>query len=342
MGQSKIEWTEATWNPVTGCTKCSPGCANCYAEKVAYRLKAMGTKGYENGFAVTLHPERLQEPLRWRKPRMVFVCSMGDLFHEDVPLPFAEAVLGVIAACPQHKFQLLTKRPDRMAKFFRTAHPGGCANEAFWRDVFATKAQLPKEFPKEWPLPNLWLGVTVCNQQEADEKIPLLLQIPAAVRFVSIEPMLESIQLGGLAFGQYEDTGGGDGIHPDIAFHDFEPHIDWVICGGETGHGARPMHPQWTRDLRDQCKAADVPFFFKGWGDWLPISQMPDGHADTLYHPAPKRDPESIRQCKVAHSVIQAVFPMGAMTVFRVGKKAAGRFLDGVEHSELPGQEVAK
>lgn len=339
---TKIEWVKnqdgtqgVTWNPVTGCTKTSPGCAHCYAERMANRLahNPATAKDYagtiENGKwtgRVNCLSHKLDEPLKWRKPRMVFVNSMSDLFHESIPFEFIHQAFVVMQNTPRHIHQVLTKRADRMLEF------------AHWE---IERAKTEQDYIP-WPLSNVWSGVTVCNQEEADTKIPLLLQTPAAVRFVSIEPMLESIQLGGLAFGQYEDTGGGDGIHPDIAFHDFEPHIDWVICGGETGHGARPMHPQWTRDLRDQCKAADVPFFFKGWGDWLPISQMPDGHADTLYHPAPKRDPESIRQCKVAHSVIQAVFPMGAMTVFRVGKKAAGRFLDGVEHSELPGQEVAK
>lgn len=276
---SKIEWTDETWNPVTGCTKVSVGCKNCYAERMAKRLA--GRFGYpaDKPFAVTLHWDRLEEPLRWRKPRRVFVCSMGDLFHEDVPDEFIGEVFGVVHAASPHIFQVLTKRPERMRDFIlRYSAPGG-------------------------PLPshrgNLWLGVSVEDQATADERIPLLLKTPAAVRFVSYEPALA-----GVDFSRWLDplgqdscincgaderhylsaeeqarirwTDSGDALCGECG-HDccatgHDPALDWCIAGGESGPGARPVHPDWLRSVRDQCAAAAVPFFFKGWGAWVPNS----------------------------------------------------------------------
>ena len=218
---SKIEWTETTWNPVTGCTKISAGCQHCYAERMAKRLQAMGKPSYRNGFQVTCHEDRLDEPSHWRKPRLVFVCSMGDLFHEEVPHEFIGHVFDAMCANPQHTFQILTKRPMRMHT---------------------------SRFGAHWPH-NVWAGVSVENQETADRRIPDLLKCPAAVRFVSMEPLLGPISCGNLRLLQAT----GAGIH-------------WVIVGGESGPGARPMQEEWVVDIKDQCEAASVPFFFKQWG----------------------------------------------------------------------------
>ncbi len=217
MGTTKIEWTDKTWNPVTGCSPVSPGCANCFARRMAKRLKAMGQAKYRNEFEVTCHPETLDEPTRWKKPRRVFVCSMSDLFHKDVPHKFIDDVFTTIEENPRHIFQLLTKRPEQMQAYMRKR-----------RGRF---------------LHNLWPGVSVEDQQRADERIEWLLSTSAAVRFLSIEPMLGPVDL-----------------PPWLR------HLDWVIVGGESGPGARPMHLGWVRGVRDQCIAAGVPFHFKQWG----------------------------------------------------------------------------
>ena len=240
MSTSKIGWTDATWNPVTGCTPCSEGCAHCYAARMAKRLA--GRFGYPegDGFAVAVHPgDRFTAPLRWSKPRRVFVCSMGDLFHEDVPYEAIAAVWDVMGDCPQHQFQVLTKRPARMLEIVRALNLSAA--------------------------PHVWLGVTAENQQRADERIPLLLQMPDAVRFVSVEPMLGPVDLAAYV-GRYHCGGcvGDPGGDPDCPGHD--DLLDWVICGAETGPGARPMATGWATDLEDQCNAAGVPFFFKQWG----------------------------------------------------------------------------
>jgi len=233
---SKIEWTEETWNPIVGCTKVSAGCAHCYAERMANRLKAMGRPEYQdvvNGNGrwtgrVTLVPERLEQPLRWRKPRTVFVCSMSDLFHPKVPMYYHVNIWRAMADTPQHTYQILTKRPRAM------------------------RGRLEPLSQTFGVLPNVWLGVTAENQEAADERIPLLLQTPAAVRFVSAEPLLGPITLGGAV----------DYYHGNA----YKPTLDWVIVGGESGPGARPMHPDWARSLMDQCQSAGVAFFFKQWG----------------------------------------------------------------------------
>ena len=210
---SPIEWTDATWNPVTGCTKISPGCANCYAARMAKRLKAMGQYRYRNEFRVTLQPEVLEEPLRWRRPRFIFVNSMSDLFHNEVPDGFILRCFAVMAAAPRHCFQLLTKRPGRAARL---------------------AARLP------WP-PNIWMGVSV-ERAEYLWRIAALREIPAALRFLSIEPLLGPI--------------------PDLPLDE----IGWVIVGGESGPKARIMREEWVRQIRDSCIEHRVPFFFKQWG----------------------------------------------------------------------------
>lgn len=213
---SKIEWTEQTWNPVTGCTKVSPGCKHCYAEVMAKRLQAMGTPGYENGFKLSLLPERLCQPYQRRKPTMYFVNSMSDLFHEEVPFEFIEKVMKVIEETPWHTYQILTKRSARMRKYFET-----------------------RTVPE-----NAWLGVSVEDQEYGKPRIPDLQAIKAKTRFLSVEPLLESL-------GRIRLRG-----------------IHWVIVGGESGRGARPMEEEWVLKLRDQCERADVDFFFKQWGAW--------------------------------------------------------------------------
>jgi len=222
---SKIEWTNKSWNPITGCTPVSEGCRNCYARRMAQRLK--GRYGYpmDDPFRVTFHPDRLNEPSKWLKPRMVFVCSMGDLFHYSLSYLTINEVIAVIGRNYQHIFQILTKRPERALEFYG-------------------------RFPVR-KYPNVWLGVSVENQKTADERIPILLQIPAAVHFVSYEPALE-----------------------EVNFTPYLNKLDWLIAGGESGPGARPAHPDWFRKARDQCVAAGVPFFFKQWGEWAPSGQF--------------------------------------------------------------------
>lgn len=236
---TKIEWTNETWNPIVGCSRVSPGCENCYAERMANRLAGMGQEKYKtvvtdgkwNG-ATAFDPSVIDKPRDWKKPRMIFVCSMGDLFHELVPFSQILEVLVIAQKCPQHTFQILTKRPDRMREFFTDYVP-------YFIDL----------------LPNVWIGVTAENQMRANERLPILNDIPAAVKFVSVEPMLSNVDLN----RALEDT---------LKWHvgGLKNCISWVICGGESGPGARPLKPEWVRSLRDQCVEVDVPFFFKQWG----------------------------------------------------------------------------
>jgi protein gp37 len=211
--KSAIEWTESTWNPVTGCTKISPGCHNCYAERMALRLKAMGQKNYRNGFDVTCHQHALDIPLKWKRPQMVFVNSMSDLFHKDVPDEFILDIFATMQQAKQHQFQVLTKRAERLAQL----SPG-----------------LP------W-VDNIWMGVTV-ESVDYKYRINYLRYTGANIKFLSFEPLLAD--LGEINFDE----------------------IDWVIVGGESGPGARPMEIGWVRNIREQCLAQNVPFFFKQWG----------------------------------------------------------------------------
>lgn len=238
-GKSDIQWTDATWNPVTGCTKVSPGCAHCYAERITERLHGPGS--FEE---IVLHPDRLEYPLHWRRPRRVFVNSMSDLFHENVPSEFIAECFAVMGDAKQHTFQILTKRPARM--------------KAVIEDIMC--------FSNCPPPANIWFGVSVENQHFADERIPLLLKTPAAVRFISAEPLLGPVYLSDIKERILPNMRGDNHIHID-ALRCFVPaHIDWVICGGESGPNARPMQLEWARLLRDQCKAAGVAFFFKQLG----------------------------------------------------------------------------
>jgi protein gp37 len=213
MASSKIEWTESTWNPITGCTKVSEGCVNCYAERMAKRLQSMGQENYTNGFKLTMHPHVLEHPLKWKKPQVIFVNSMSDLFHEDVPLHFIQKIFNVMKKASWHTFQVLTKRAERLEELSSAL---------------------------EWPQ-NVWLGVTVENQDCA-YRIEHLRNIPAVVRFISMEPLLTSVEDMNLT------------------------NIDWVIVGGESGPSSRPIEKKWVQSIRNQCQKASVPFFFKQWG----------------------------------------------------------------------------
>jgi protein gp37 len=264
--RSSIEWTDATWNPTRGCSRVSEGCRNCYAERVAARFSGKGQpyeglavqrRGSKWTGEVRLVPGRLADPLRWRKPKRVFVNSMSDLFHEKLSNEEIGAVFGVMAACPQHTFQVLTKRPERMREWFAGGGDdfdiasAACARLA--RVGFDTGCGSAFD-PDEWPLPNVWLGVSAEDQATADARIPLLLETPASVRFVSYEPALGPVNLGD---------------HLILDHWASAPcRIDWVIAGSESGPGARPAELDWFRSVRDQCAAAAVPFFFKQWVGW--------------------------------------------------------------------------
>lgn len=316
MNKTAIEWAEYTWNPITGCTPVSEGCANCYAKRMAKRLAGRGGYPADEPFRVTLHPERLEEPLRLKKPRQIFVVSMGDLFHDDVPDEFICRVFAVIALTPvKHRFLILTKRPHRMREFILGLPQ---RDETFRLWVRAGG---------EWPLSNLWLGVTVENQARADERIPILLQIPAAVRFVSVEPMLGPVSLESQLGSAAESRRVLNGWHG----------IDWVICGGETGPKARPMHPDWVRSLRDQCRDAGVPFLFKQWGEWAPADQIPHEAAIA----SPQLGPDRVRWMAVDGRVSETgkgEMQRGDTLVLRVGKRAAGRLLDGEIWDQYPNE----
>lgn len=247
--KTSIQWTDATWNPATGCSKVSSGCKNCYAETIAKRFWK------DRKFTdVLTHTERLEQPLHWRKPRRVFVNSMSDLFHEDVPFEFIDKVFVVMALCPQHTFQILTKRPERMKEFMDSRSRVFLRNTA--RGMYLSCIQDPVDIDdrirfRPYPFSNVHLGVSVEDQVTADQRIPILLQTPAVVRFVSAEPLICPVDL-------------SQCNHPskELGAHS----IDWIIIGGESGPNARPFNIQWARDVRDQCKAANVACFVKQLG----------------------------------------------------------------------------
>lgn len=266
-----IEWTDATWNPVTGCTEVSPGCDHCYAKTFAERWRGTPGHYFENGFDVQLRPDKLDLPLRWRKPRRIFVNSMSDLFHDRVPDTYIAEVWAVMAWSPHHTYQVLTKRHARMRSLLSSAAFKSLVDDA-WYDFgrgynLAAKVGHPGHPYDRWPLPNVWLGVSTENQQWADIRIPALLDTPAAVRFISAEPLLGSIDLR-RSLAKWRPAlddkrwDAADRIMARDVLH-------WVIVGGESGRAARPMHPEWACSLRDQCQAAGVPFLFKQAGSVL-------------------------------------------------------------------------
>jgi protein gp37 len=305
MGRTSIEWTDASWNPIVGCTEISPGCANCYAARLA-ATRLRNTPQYQglardpkrglipdcvvNPMRGPIHahwtgevrflPERLEEPLHWRKPRRIFVCDMGDLFHESVHDSWLDKIFDVMARCGRHTFQIVTKRTACMHAYLSK----------------------PRVFSQVvWPFCNVWVGTSVENQHFAEERIPLLLATPAAVRWISAEPLLGPVWLpraidASLAEPENRMLEGTENLIKKL---------DWVVCGGESGPNARAMHPAWARSLRDQCQAAGVPFFFKQWGTFVwPEALGCRSRSDD--------SPE------------------------RISKKAAGRLLDGVEHNAFP------
>ena len=499
--KSMIEWTDATWNPTTGCSKVSAGCKNCYAERTWPRLSS--SKGPYAGRKFTdvaCHPDRLDQPLRWKRPRRIFVDSMSDLFHEDVPDEYRDKVFAVMALSPQHMFQVLTKRPERMLSYccdlatpFRIAkrldsllgaqeggaeqirpiegypgyfasshgfiysrkhgsqrrmkpdigeqghqrvqlhregsgvrgdrllihriiletfvgpspaldaqarhrdgdptnnaitnllwgsqsdnwsdskrhgsyrrnsklthlqveeichrHISGESGEFLGREYGVSATQIRNitsgrhwgvEPPIKWPVQNCWLGVSVEDQATADERIPLLLDTPAAVRFVSMEPLLTLTDITRIPTAHRRcqaepdtlnaltgECQNGDGEHDGITEITHGPSLDWVVVGGESGPGARPIHPDWPRSVRDQCAAAGVPFFFKQWGEWAPVAWpiTQEGERASIFNTAIG---------DYGRKEVMATCVAGQWMA-RVGKKAAGRLLDGRTHDEMPG-----
>lgn len=365
-----------TWNPLVGCRAYSPGCAHCYAETMSKRLRAMAEKDIADGKdpgrkrhyinvindkgrwngGVELVPEALTDPFSWKKPRRVFVNSMSDLFYGDaaderaakaggypfepVPFEYIDKVFAIMALCPQHTFQILTKRPERMSEYCstRTCHPflipkaakelGQAVDVDIWRAGMS------------WPLLNVWLGTSCENQATAEERIPHLLRCPAAVRFLSCEPLLGPIDIKNfenrywrcdsceqaydfacaegrdLSNSECSDCDGG-------RYGEMQRTLHWVIVGGESGSNARPMHPDWARSLRDQCQAAGVAYFFKQWGEWSPMSTT-DG-----------------RQLLPFGSYVVPGDGGNGFGFIRSGKKAAGRLLDGRTWDEFPKVEAS-
>lgn len=295
--KTKIEWTEATWNPVTGCKKVSAGCKHCYAERDWARLAHLPSYQGRAFTDVVCHPERLDQPLRWKRPRRIFVNSMSDLFHPDVPIEFIRQVFDVMEVCPQHTFQILTKRAERMQFLLWS--------EWDWK-----------------PAANIWLGVSVEDQATADERIPLLLQTPAAVRWISAEPLLGAVDLSQFLIHSLDEAEavGNYGL-------------DWVVAGGESGSLARPMYPDWVRNLRNQCADANVPFLFKQWGEWAPSTALPQDIR--LRYEQWAWTNEQGGEPHVGFGPFKDEFAHHEL-MGKVGKARAGRLLDGVLHDGYP------
>jgi len=309
--KTKIEWTDATWNPVSGCSHVSEGCRFCYAERESKRWGHTNLPWTKENSAVNVefHQDRLQQPLRWKRPRRIFVNSMSDLFHEQIDLITISEIFGVMAASSQHTFQVLTKRPERMQTIL--------AMDTFRELVRIAAIELNDMHDDVWPLPNVWLGVSVEDQRTADERIPILLQTPAALRFISAEPLLAGITIEPYLGIQDEDG------------HDF-PGLNWVIAGGESGPHARPSHPDLFRRLRDECQEYQVPFFFKQWGEWAPVSLFKIYRESRLCFVN--------RYTNEAHEFEEnpGIGFDRESTMIRAGKKYAGNILDGRKWDEFP------
>ena len=331
-----IEWTDATWQPITGCSVVSPGCTNCYAMRLAGTrlrehpsragLTTMSKAGPVWNGQVRFNEQWLDQPLRWKRSRRIFVCAHGDLFHESIPDAWIDRVFAVMALCPQHTFQCLTKRSGRMLEYCGNIEgsyniataildllidrkiDGKITDES---NPLADERADDDPALKKWPLPNVWLGVSAEDQARADERIPDLLAIPAAVRFVSAEPLLSALDLVPYLSPHFQSESAD---FPKLG------ELDWVIAGGESGPSARPMHPDWACAIRDQCQAAGVPFFFKQWGQWAPWDDdnwsLPDGWDDVEAH--------------------DKAITIDGVEFLSVGKRRAGRLLDGREWREFP------
>lgn len=342
-----IEWTDATWNPITGCTLVSDGCRHCYAATLAAtrlkhhpsraglaRINAAGEAKFTG--EVRLNEKWLDQPLRWRKQRHIFVCAHGDLFHESVPNEWIDRVFSVMALAPQHTFQVLTKRPDRMREYVKAQSEIIERGEFLGSSLASAARNASRAFGHlawmnaplsvhGWPLPNVWLGTSIEDQDTADDRIPHLLATPAAVRFVSAEPLLGPVDL------RIVQARGSSRVQNCVTGRSFSktslerlpdgPRIDWLIVGGESGPHARPMHPDWVRSMRDQCQSAGVPFFFKQWGEWFPYGEVDaSGNQNSV----------TLGERTGFWHEWQDCFSV------RLGKRDSGRLLDGREWNEMP------
>lgn len=336
-----IAWTDTTWNPIRGCSHVSPGCDNCYAEQMAARFCGVGQPyegliegGRWNG-RVRLVEEHLADPLRWQRPRRIFVNSMSDLFHPEVPDEWLDRIFAVMGMAKDHTFQVLTKRPERMLRYL-SSHDIGLRWSLVGSEMAGTVG-FEVDQALRWTrkgLPNVWLGVTAENQAEADRRIPLLLQTPAAVRWVSVEPMLGPVDLRYLQPAEPPvEIDALNGTHGIIRPHrGSSERLNWVVCGGESGPRARPMHPDWARSLRDQCQAAGVPFMLKQNGEWKVVYDRDQDDPDWANCPKAKNNNERYVNLAGGHGF------HGSRVVFmrRIGKCAAGRLLDGREWLQMP------
>lgn len=365
-----IEWTQRpgtrgeTLNPIrarnieTGamgwwCCHVNGDCTHCYAETLNVRGGDSGGNGIaykaqlRDQVEIFLDEERLLKPLKWKNPRTIFLCSMTDLFAGFVKDEWLDEIFAGAALCSRHTFIMLTKRPKRMRQYL--SDPG--VKRRIIRAISAMRGFPPEHGETailgcEWPLPNVWCGTSCGTQDAANEFIPELLATPAAIRFVSVEPMRGPVDLhsipGPMNGSQrtYYDLAysGGPGLFDQQGRRIRDARLDWVICGGEIGPKARPMHPAWPKDIRDQCAAAGVPFFFKHWGDWVPHTPVAGGDLSgdvragrvTTVHPTGQSDVEVFQATKGRNTI------PGTRYVARIGKKAAGRTLDGVEHNGFP------
>ncbi|MBX9707888.1 MAG: phage Gp37/Gp68 family protein [Caulobacteraceae bacterium] len=364
--KSLIEWTDTTWNIVTGCSLVSPGCTNCYAMRLAggrmqnhpsrVGLTTETKAGPVWNGQVRFNAAWLTQPLAWKKPRKIFVAAHGDLFHEGITDAQLDQIFAVMALCPQHVFQILTKRPERMRAYLTTDPVG---RVLAWTDaVLDLSVTTPLSVASVYraqetlseghtDLANVWLGVSVEDQARADERIPDLLATPAAVRWISAEPLLGPINLNHIKMVDRQTPDGGwetgwesalngcrfDPWNDETGESEGHPRLDWVVLGGESGPCARPMHPDWARQIRDQCAAAGVPFLFKQWGAWGPgVNIGPSTQTETCawwFNDGWDFRDVTVRESEEMHYEDEP-------DLWRVGKARAGRLLDGVLHDGYP------
>ncbi len=321
--KTKIEWTDEVWNPIAGCSIKSSGCDNCYAMTMAHRLEAMGLPKYQGTTRksgnrtiwtgkINFDGNALLNPLLWKKPRRIFVNSMSDLFHENVKDEWIDQVFAVMGLCPQHTFQILTKRPERMRDYINSRKKN-IYMAGQW--IYAPNNETPMF---SWPFKNVWLGVSVEDQKTADERIPYLFDTPAALRWISAEPLLGTIDLWEWLPDRELDEVGG---------------IDWVVVGGESGPKSRPMHPNWARSLRDQCKAAGVAYFFKQWGEWISVYDRDNDDPDWRNVPKIKNNNERFINMEGGHGF----HGQHVHFIKKAGKKKAMQMMPGEVIQQYPG-----